>query len=372
MGLLGSKHVVVVVMGALVAMACSGSERAPFISPDLGDQGGTGTGATEATGAVAATGAEGGTGTTEPGGGGGTTTNVRASIAQVLKGAPWGYGQHTMGFAVDSAGLVYVQDEMNVYVVDGDVIDVFLTAEEAAVVADLGYARFQDMDIGPDDQLYISTYETILKTNTAHTAEVWGDYRGPDGLYMIQGKLSVISDDEVLLAADHALYRLNHSESEIVYGDVDDTGLQWHTGCTCQELTTSRSGVFLYQPGCNASPLMRGNADGSGVGVLYESSFGDDEHALNASNFLCSTRAPQGGFYVVVDNPEYDVNSVLYYLSEDSNESRGFASVPTAPTLTEAEKIADETFSFRFCSLAVAPDGAIYMQTMSQLWRIVP
>ncbi len=369
---MGSKRIVVVVMGALIAMACSGVDRAPYISPDPVDQGGTGTGATGATGAAAAaaaTGAEGGTGATKPGGG---TTNVRATIAQVLKDAQWGYGQHTMGFAVDSTGLVYVQDEMNVYVVDGDVIDVFLTAEEAAGVAGLGYVRFQDMDIGPDDQLYISTYETILKTDTAHTAEVWGDYRGPDGLYMIQGKLSVISDDEVLLAADHSLYRLNHSESEVVYDNEENTALQWHTGCTCQELTASRSGVFLYQPGCNGSPIMRGSADGSGVGVLYDSHFGDDKDALDADNFLCSARDPEGGFYVVVDSADGKVGAVLFHLTEDSNESRGFGIVPTVPTLTQAEVIADETFSFGFCSLAVAPDGVIYMQTMSQLWRIVP
>src|SRR6188768_264752 len=365
-GLKSSKRSAVVVMGALIAMACSGVDRAPYVSPDPVDRGGTGTGATEATGAAAAaaaTGAEGGT----PGGGGGAT-NIRATIAQVLKDAQWGYGQHTMGMAVDSTGLVYVQDELNVYVVDGDVIDVFVTAEEAAGPG----AHFQDMDIGPDDQLYISTYDTIVKTGTAHSAEVWGNYRGPDGLYMIQGKLSVISDDEVLLAADHALYRLNHSESEVVYEDEENTALQWHTGCTCQELTTSRSGVFLYQPGCNGSPILRGNADGSGVGVLYDSRFGDDKHALDADNFLCSARDPEGGFYVVVDSADYDVGSVLFHLTEDSNESRGFGTVPTVPTLTQAEVIADETFSFRFCSLAVAPDGVVYMQTMSQLWRIVP
>jgi hypothetical protein len=361
-------------MGALLAIACSDVDRAPYISPDPVDQGGSGTGATgatDATGGAAAAAATGATGATEPGEGG-SPTNVRATITQVLKDAQWGYGQHTMGFAVDSTGLVYVQDDMNVYVVDGDVIDVFLTAEEAAGLAGLGYARFQDMDIGPDDQLYISTYETILKTNTAHTAEVWGDYRGPDGLYMIQGKLSVISDDEVLLAADHSLYRLNHSESEVVYEDEENTALKWHTGCACQELTTSRSGVFLYQPGCNGSPIMRGNADGSGVGVLYDSRFGDDKHALNADNFLCSARDPEGGFYVVVDSAENNVGAVLFHLTEDSNESRGFGTVPTAPTLTQAEEFADETFSFGYCSLAVAPDGVVYMQTMSQLWRIVP
>ena len=52
--------------------------------------------------------------------------------------------------------------------------------------------------------------------------------------------------------------------------------------------------------------------------------------------------------------------------------AQAFVEVPLRPSLVQAMASQNEPLAFRYCSLAVAPDGSIYFQTMSQLWAIAP
>ena len=58
---------------------------------------------------------------------------------------------------------------------------------------------------------------------------------------------------------------------------------------------TDPSGAFMYLPGCNGYPALRGNVDGSGVQVLYQSG----AIPPGAQTFGCTARDPAGGFYLL-------------------------------------------------------------------------
>jgi hypothetical protein len=92
--------------------------------------------------------------------------------------------------------------------------------------------------------------------------------------------------------------------------------------------------------------------------------------ALNAFNFICSARDPAGGFYSVItdqsDRPH------LYHVDETATGTQAFSEVTTSPSFIEAEASQNETFAFMFCSLTTAPDGTVFFQTMSQLWKVTP
>jgi hypothetical protein len=141
-------------------------------------------------------------------------------------------------------------------------------------------------------------------------------------------------------------------------------------GCACQDLAADRSGTFLYQSGCNGYPLLRGQTDGSGVGVLYPTSLvGPSDIA--ADNFLCVARDPAGGFYLAVDDPN-DGAPRLYHVADDAQGRSGLTWIETAPSFAEASQQRSNVFGFDFCSLATAPDGTVYFQTYAQLWKVSP
>jgi hypothetical protein len=132
--------------------------------------------------------------------------------------------------------------------------------------------------------------------------------------------------------------------------------------------------VFLYQPGCNGYPLLRGNADGTGVGVLYNTTI-TPPSAVSADNFLCSARDPSGGFYIIVEDVS-DGAPRLYHLAGDAQGTARPTTdpvwIPTVPSFAQAKKSQSETFGFLFCSIATARDGTVFFQTYHQLWKVSP
>jgi hypothetical protein len=358
-------ELVTLVLLSLASGACSGPEHPAYITdaPPSGNAGARGDDGSSS-------------GSSDAGSDSGTTPGPRtATLEKILEGAPWELNQQTTGFAADSTGRVFVMDPKHIYVVEGADVSVFLTIQETVDQLGLAtYYKFTDLDIGADDTLYISLGDIVVTAPAPKTVAIWGNYVGEhqwSGSYTT--KMAVIDDHSILIIEGDGLYRLDHEDATLLYSQ-DAEGRAWDSDCASHDLAASRAGVFLYQPGCTGSSLLKGQADGSGTSVLYETNLGDDAKSpLNSDDFECVARDPSGGFYAVVDNYFSETPGVsLYHLTDDVTSTSGYALVPLSPSLTQAKMETKETFAFDYCSLAVAPDGTIYFQTFSQLWKITP
>ncbi len=138
--------------------------------------------------------------------------------------------------------------------------------------------------------------------------------------------------------------------------------------CATEDLAVARSGVFVYQMGCNGSPIQLGNLEGSGIASLLQPS----ENALDADNFLCSGRDPAGGFFTVYQDTTGA--SQLVHFDECFTDTTGFTVVPLSPTLAgaAAAEASVQPLAFEYCALAVSPKGTIFIQTFDELWRVDP
>jgi hypothetical protein len=233
-----------------------------------------------------------------------------------------------------------------------------MTGAEAVAIAGgsvvLASTPIQDMDMAPDGSLYILLWGDIIRSTAPHRGEV---FQSTGGL-VDPHRIGAIANGRVAVTHYGGLSVFTSTGSSLVYSvsQIDPSD------CAVEDLTTDPSGVFLYAVGCNGSPLLRGNVDGSGVGVLSTTS------ALNADNFICSARDPAGGFYSVItdegDQPH------LYHIDETATGTQAFSGVSTRPSLAEAKASDSAPLAFDYCSLAVGPDGAIFLQTGSELWKI--
>jgi hypothetical protein len=275
------------------------------------------------------------------------------------------------GMAVDSSGRVYVGDFNSIYMVEGDSVSSYLALAESG----LPFAKdaaIGDFDIGPDGTFYIgiSTYIAnekvvyIARSSRPHQAEQWFDPFATS--YPVRvgvvgtGKVAVVTIDGMWFATGNGATKI-----------YDRTILISTQRCAMQDLATAPSGVFLYQPGCSISPILRGNVDGSGASTLYLAD--GVASPILASDFLCSCRDPAGGFLVVVRNyKEYAPR--LYHVDEDVQGRAGLTWIETKPTFQEARQVGlvTDALAFNYCSLAAAPDGTIYFQTYSQVWKVEP
>jgi hypothetical protein len=273
--------------------------------------------------------------------------------------------------AVDSLNRVYLGDHDHVYRVDGISLSIYLTAAEAAGPG-ASQSHLSDLDIGPDDGLYIATSafftgagqrSGIVKSSAAHQAEWWVELSQVNE----PQKLAVIADDYLAMVTLDGFWTLTPAGAQLVYAPAK---LSSTSGCARQDLVALPSGVFLYQPGCSGYPLLRGNADGTGVGVLYTTTV-TPPSAVSADNFLCAARDPSGGFYLLVN----DVSSRaprLYHVADDAQGTAGLTWIPTAGSFEEAKSFQTEPSGFDDCSIATARDGNVFIQTCHQLWRVWP
>jgi hypothetical protein len=303
-----------------------------------------------------------GSGGDQPGdaGNGGSGGSAVGALTQVIGSGPWQIGQSAPGIAVDATGRVYLTDGVSVYTVDGSTVDVYLNEADRSAIEPGRFAGFLDLDIGPDGLLYVLTSDGIIRSSAAHQGELLRDLS--DIIY--PAFLGVISDSLIGVINHYdGYYGIEPSGNTMIYGSDRVLG---GTDCACEDLAVARSGVFLYQPGCNGSPLVKGTSDGTAVGVLFESEY-NQSSPLHASNFLCSTRDPLGGFFVVVED-NADGESRIYHLDENVTSTAGYGWVPTAPSMALARAQSD-SLTFRYCSVA-AGDGVLYIQTFQQLWRV--
>ncbi|HET7545909.1 MAG TPA: hypothetical protein VFK05_38840 [Polyangiaceae bacterium] len=288
------------------------------------------------------------------------TAPVSTRALTKVADASWTITQDTAGIAVDANKRVYVAAGDKVYVVDGASVSEYLTINEARSTAGLAPSSidgFYDMDSAPDGSLFLLTRDGVLRSTTAHAATLW------QRTSQTQFLLGVVANNEVaVIRSFDGLFSLNGTAASPLYTSQQ---LESTTNCATQDLAVSTHGVFLYQPGCNGSSLVRGRSDGSSVERFYEAEpFGINP--MNASNFLCAARDPLGGFYVIGDTPD---GSRLYHLCEGATRYAGYNQIPTTPTFTEA---ANGSLKFRYCSLVAASDGTVFIQSYNQLWRVTP
>ena len=355
------------------AMAGEGSGATPSDagSPGAGGdassgaQGGTGGSARGGTGGSGARGGSSGTGATAGGAGKPSTVNLgTAHLEQIVTEAPWQIGQQTTGIAVDHDGRVYVSDEDTVYRVTGSKVEPFITAAEIrdGLSFDVQFLRIDDLDIDPDDVVYVLASGVLVSVAKPHEFEFLLDMRQYTDFY--EAAHLGIAGGYTAVAKNDGLWRVA-GEPENVYTAEE---LGWSSGCAAEDLAVAHTGTFLYQPGCNGSPLIRGHVGGGEVGVLYDTVASDD-NPLEAQNFLCVARDPAGGFYVVVDN---DLNHTeLYHLDEQVDDRTAVRRVDIDPTLQSERETEESAFAMRYCSIAVDPsDGSVSLVTFADLWRI--
>ena len=203
-----------------------------------------------------------------------------------------------------------------------------------------------------------------MRSSQPHQVEPWLDL---SPTLTDVANMAVIDDGVVGVISRTGFWMFSDGGSQLVYGQSPLSG---YHGCACQDLAAARSGFFLYQPGCNGSPILRGRSDGSGVGVLYNTAL-TQASEVPASNFTCVARDPSGGFYFIAQNIS-DGAPRLYHVADDAQGASGLTWIETAPSFAEAKNRASNVFGFSYCSLATAGDGTVYFQTYAQLWKVSP
>jgi hypothetical protein len=297
------------------------------------------------------------------GGSAGISVGPRTLTLEVEDG-PWEPFVPHGAVAVDSRGRVFVMDEKAVYLLEDGEVEPFLLADDARLIVEPEGSLFADMDIGPDDVLRIISGDTILHSSSPREVHVWRELPAAPFFQSYQS-IGVHSADAVAVARASGISFATSDGLTLLY----DTLALGARACSNEDLSVAPSGVFLYASGCTELPLLRGHVDGSGVGVLYATeTLG--ESPLRTDNFVCSARDPRGGFYLVV-RTETGLAARLFHLTETSDETQGFTEVETVPSLVELSE-GEANHSFSYCAMAVAPDGSVYIQTVGQLWRLLP
>jgi hypothetical protein len=227
--------------------------------------------------------------------------------------------------------------------------------------------------MGPDGQLYVllagylkgasSSSDIVIRSNAAHQSTFW---RGlPTS---IAQRLGALDSGRIGVADYGGLWTITTGAAQLVY---PATQLQQISNCADEHLSTDPSGAFMYLPGCNSYPALRGNVDGSGVSVLYQSG----AIPPGAQTFGCTARDPAGGFYLLATGTNTGSTGGssprIYHITETGSAATSLSLVVTQPSLGEA-RLARGGSQFAYCSMAVSPTGAIYIETLKEVWEIGP
>ena len=280
---------------------------------------------------------------------GGRTPVAQFVMHQVVDNAPWDIVQTTAGIAVDDDNRVFVVDDEHVYMVVGDEVTIWYEPEEPV-------DRVRDVDVH-DGEVWILTDSAVLRSTAPSVAEVEYDLAQ---LTVIR-HLGVVSPD--VAAITHRNEGLWLATPDGLGPTLLEEELLGGTSCATQDLAVSKTGRFLYQPGCNGSPIVMGDVHGGPTEVFFDDAFTRDDIYWNA---LCSTRAPESGFYSLTHTGQAPV---IHYVPEEPGSEFEWSAIPTSPSLEQLEESSDEPFAFRYCAVAVAPDDTLFIQTRSQLWR---
>ncbi len=274
--------------------------------------------------------------------------------------------------AVDAALRVYSlgADFSTINVTDSGTTSPYLTLAEVANTAGLGAAaRILDFDVEPDGQLYIllssaQPWETVgtdmvATSNVAHRATLLRDLGD-----LNHRRLKVIGAGRVGYFSSTGFGTATAAGTQDVYTGA---ALGWSDACQAvqRDLAIASSGAVALLPGCIDGAIQRGTVDGAPLGVLYQPNM----DLIYGEHFACIAKDPAGGFYSLVTDAESRHNPRLVHLPEAVTGTIVPALVPTAPTFGEVS-VANAGGLFDDCTMTVAPNGAIYVQTGSQIWEV--
>ena len=258
--------------------------------------------------------------------------------------------------AVDSQENLYVSDGQSIFVVRAGVVSVYLS--QATIGAT---SAIQSLDVAPDDTLYFLAGNAIYHATAPEQVALQHQVTAAQVVMW----LGVVDDNQALVLDyyEAGLEKIVGATETLLYNGTTIPGA---TDCSSQSLAVQRDGVFFYLPGCNGSPLLKGNSDGSGAGVLLQSELSP---RLVADNFNSVTRDPAGGFVLSVENNAGTWNNALIHCDENGN---WFEIVTSPPMGTYVGSIIDDIFEFHSRPVAVGPSGAIYVVGIHSIYRLSP
>lgn len=282
-------------------------------------------------------------------------------LTQVVAEGPWGLGGR--GLAVDQNGNLFVAAVEAVYVSSGAEASVYLSRDDISAILGPEYPLpdWDDLDVGPDGLVYLLSSQHIIRSANAHQGEVLRKFLP----IVFPRHLAVFSPDiSFVLTANRELFRIDATGYALVY---DISQMHGVNACVGEELEIQRSGTFLYLPGCDGSPVVRGHVDGSGTIALFDG----HPNALNARFFLCAARDPAGGFFIMIEDDTTNDPKLMHF-DEGVSAMAGYRTITTSPSLADAVIEHELVFDFSDCQMAAAHDGSVWIRTEKQLLRLTP
>jgi hypothetical protein len=287
-------------------------------------------------------------------------------LSLIVANGPWKSFDDD-GLASDAQHRVYHVDGQNIFMIERGVVSNYLTLAEAAGQLGMRAAYYLvDIDQSAEGGLHVllkgswpgveASATVVARSSGAHLLTTWRDLST-----YTASRLSVIDAGRVVFVDYDGPWIATTAGKQMVFPASMPV-----RHCYGEEVTATPSGVFLYQPGCMGTSLLRGRVDGS-VGTLYQPTAAP----IYGADFLCTARDPRGGFYVMVNDLSREQPRV-YHFAEDAQGTMGITHLVTEPSFGEARQSQSQARPFGSCSMATAPDGTIYVQTGAQLWEVSP
>jgi hypothetical protein len=259
--------------------------------------------------------------------------------------------------AADNYGRVYwiEGDDGHLAMLENGTLSTYLTAEELSVA--VGASAMNPLpaigvDSSEDGSLYVLTPTHILVSRCAHQATVHGQNPGLD-------LFGVGRTNQIAGIAGDGVRILMIAGSTLLY----PTSVLHETG-SCALLDYAQSDVaFVFQPGCNGNGVVRGNLDGSGTEYVFN--FKTILPGGEFSNSLCTARAPDGGFYALL---QLTTSTQLYHYAPDFGGTHGLQTILTTPTFDDAAP----SGAFFYCRMAATRDGRnLFIIAGGKLWQVM-
>lgn len=244
--------------------------------------------------------------------------------------------------AVDSRDRLFVTDTTNIYKVENGVPSLWLAAADI----DAGFPGdpIVDLDVAPDDQLYVLmgvANSMIARVPAAHQLE-WVSTVDHTGFSF---NLSAAAPNRFYVANGYnGLSEVTDAGTRLIYPI-------YVSDCAAPNLTAFDD-FFFYTPGCNGSRIVGGRLDGSGSRDLFTPS----GSAVGFGRSLVPNHV------VALDQGAQR----LLYLGPDGGSVR----IATTPTLPQFASAQGGVFLWNYFDLVQGPTGTIYMVSGPDILKV--
>lgn len=267
------------------------------------------------------------------------------TLSKYVESPPWTGLMRTA--AIDSQERLYVvsHDQRTVYQISQGAPVAYLDMAELEEQGGYGSNTMHvvDLDVGPDDTLYLMVDGTglfIYQSSAAHAFAVKHDLThamvGPIPWVM---RMGVLDADRILIMGEGMFEVAGDGTVTQRYG----TDVVSFMNCFLDDFAVLRSGYLFFTEGCNGSPVMGGPNEDGGFEVQFDA---DQEMTTgNTSGF-----AREGNSIVV--NAETD----LYRVTPGGS----YHLLKTTPSVQEVATNAHYSDFYNF-DVAVGPTGNIYL-----------